>query len=68
MQIRPEEITSIIKQQIERYQINLQIDEVGTVMEIGDGIARIHGLEKAMAGELLLFPNEIYGMVLKKHP
>lgn len=64
MQIRPEEITSIIKQQIERYQINLQIDEVGTVMEIGDGIARIHGLEKAMAGELLLFPNEIYGMVL----
>ena len=64
MQIRPEEITSIIKQQIERYQINLQIDEVGTVMEVGDGIARIHGLEKAMAGELLLFPNEIYGMVL----
>jgi len=64
MQIRPEEITSIIKQQIERYQINLQIDEVGTVMEIGDGIARVHGLEKAMAGELLLFPNEIYGMVL----
>ena len=64
MQIRPEEITSIIKQQIERYQINLQIDEVGTVMEIGDGIARVHGLEKAMSGELLLFPNEIYGMVL----
>lgn len=64
MRIRPEEITSIIKQQIEKYQINLQIDEVGTVMEIGDGIARVHGLEKAMAGELLLFPNEIYGMVL----
>ena len=64
MQIRPEEITSIIKQQIEKYQVNLQVDEVGTVMEIGDGIARIHGLEKAMSGELLLFPNEIYGMVL----
>lgn len=64
MQMRPEEITSILKKQIERYQVDLQVDEIGTVMEIGDGIARVHGLEKAMAGELLLFPNEIYGMVL----
>ena len=64
MQMRPEEITSILKKQIERYQVDLQVDEIGTVMAIGDGIARVHGLEKAMAGELLLFPNEIYGMVL----
>ena len=64
MKMRPEEITSIIKQQIERYQVDLNVDDVGTVIEVGDGIARIHGLEKAMAGELLEFPNEVYGMVL----
>lgn len=64
MKMRPEEITAIIKQQIEHYQVDLNIDDVGTVIEVGDGIARIHGLEKAMAGELLEFPNGIYGMVL----
>lgn len=64
MKIRPEEITSIIKQQIENYQIDLNVDEVGTVIEVGDGIARIHGLEKAMAGELLEFPHDVYGLVL----
>lgn len=64
MKLRPEEITAIIKQQIERYQVDLNVDDVGTVIEVGDGIARIHGLEKAMAGELLEFPNEVYGMVL----
>lgn len=62
--MRPEEITAIIKQQIERYQVDLNVDDVGTVMEVGDGIARIHGLQKAMAGELLEFPYGIYGMVL----
>ncbi|MDT8903757.1 F0F1 ATP synthase subunit alpha [Anaeroselena agilis] len=64
MKLRPEEITAIIKQQIERYQVDLNVDDVGTVIEVGDGIARIHGLEKAMAGELLEFPNSVYGMVL----
>jgi len=64
MKMRPEEITAIIKQQIENYQVDLNVDDVGTVIEVGDGIARIHGLEKAMAGELLEFPHEIYGMVL----
>lgn len=62
--MRPEEITAIIKQQIEDYQVDLNVDDVGTVIEVGDGIARIHGLTKAMAGELLEFPNGIYGMVL----
>lgn len=64
MKMRPEEITAIIKQQIERYQVDLNVDDVGTVIEVGDGIARVHGLEKAMAGELLEFPYGIYGMVL----
>lgn len=64
MKMRPEEITAIIKQQIERYEVDLNVDDVGTVIEVGDGIARIHGLQKAMAGELLEFPHGIYGMVL----
>ena len=64
MKMRPEEITAIIKQQIERYQIDINIDDVGTVIEVGDGIARVHGLEQAMAGELLELPNDVYGMVL----
>ncbi|HWQ61194.1 MAG TPA: F0F1 ATP synthase subunit alpha [Negativicutes bacterium] len=64
MKLRPEEITAIIKQQIERYQVDLNVDDVGTVIEVGDGIARIHGLEKAMAGELLEFPGNVFGMVL----
>jgi F-type H+-transporting ATPase subunit alpha len=64
MNIRPEEITAIIKQQIENYQVDLNVDDIGTVIEVGDGIARIHGLAKAMAGELLEFPHEVYGMVL----
>ena len=62
--MRPEEITAIIKQQIERYQVDVNIDDVGTVIEVGDGIARVHGLEHAMAGELLELPNNVYGMVL----
>lgn len=64
MKMRPEEITSIIKQQIERYEVDLNVDDVGTVIEVGDGIARIHGLERAMSGELLEFPHGVYGMVL----
>jgi len=62
--IRPEEISSIIKEQIQRYVGKLEVSEVGTVMQVGDGISRVHGLEKAMAGELLEFPEGIYGMAL----
>ncbi|WP_040293082.1 F0F1 ATP synthase subunit alpha [Acetonema longum] len=64
MKLRPEEITAIIKQQIERYQVDLNVDDVGTVIEVGDGIAHIHGLQRAMAGELLEFDNNVYGMIL----
>jgi F0F1-type ATP synthase alpha subunit len=53
--LRPEEISSIIKQQIERYESALEVVDVGTVIQVGDGIARIYGLEKAMSGELLEF-------------
>ncbi len=64
MKINPDEITAIIKDQIKNYNVDLNVDEVGTVIEVGDGIAHIHGLEKAMAGELLDFGNDIYGLVL----
>ena len=64
MKIRPEEITAFIKQQIEQYQVDLAVDNVGTVIAVGDGIARIYGLQNAMAGELLEFPNGVFGMVL----
>ena len=64
MKLRPEEISSVIKEQIERYSTKLEVSDVGTVIQVADGIARIHGLENAMQGELLEFPGEIYGMVL----
>ncbi|HHW41912.1 MAG TPA: F0F1 ATP synthase subunit alpha [Syntrophomonadaceae bacterium] len=64
MNISAEEISSLIKTQIERYQSEIDIADVGSVIQVGDGIARVYGLEKAMAGELLLFPGEVYGMVL----
>lgn len=64
MSLQPEEISKLIKDQIKRYNDKIQIDEVGTIISIGDGIALIHGLQNAMAGELLKFPNDIYGMVL----
>ena len=64
MNLRPEEISSVIKEQINHYSTRLEVSDVGTVIQVADGIARIHGLEKAMQGELLEFPNEIYGMVL----
>ena len=64
MNLRPEEISSVIKEQIKRYSAELEVSDVGTVIQVADGIARIHGLEKAMQGELLEFPGEVYGMVL----
>jgi len=64
MSLRPEEISSVIKEQIQRYEDKLETKDVGTVLQVGDGIARIHGLEKCMAGELLEFPGEVFGMTL----
>lgn len=64
MNIRPEEISSIIKQQIESYQAAVDVVDVGTVIQVGDGIARIYGLQKAMSGELLEFPGGVYGMAM----
>ena len=64
MKLRPEEISSVIKEQIMKYKTELDVSNVGTVIQVADGIARIHGLEKAMQGELLEFPGDVYGMVL----
>ncbi len=64
MNLRPEEISSVIKDQIKRYASSLDVSDVGTVIQVADGIARVHGLENAMQGELLEFPGEVYGMVL----
>ena len=64
MDIKPSEISSLIKEQIKNYEHVMKSDDVGTVVRVGDGIALIYGLDKAMAGELLLFPGNVYGMVL----
>ena len=64
MNLRPEEISSVIKEQIKQYSTKLETSDIGTVIQVADEIARIHGLEKAMQGELLEFPGEVYGMVL----
>ena len=64
MNLKPEEISSVIKEEIKRYSSNMSVAEVGTVIQVADGIARIHGLEKAMQGELLEFPHGVRGMVL----
>ena len=64
MNLRPEENSSVIKEQIKNYSTKLEVSDVGTVIQVADGIARVHGLENAMQGELLEFPGEVYGMVL----
>lgn len=64
MSIRPEEISSILKKQIEDYDTKVEVSNVGTVIQVGDGIARIYGLQNAMAGEMLEFPGGVYGMAL----
>lgn len=64
MSLKPEEISKLIKDQIRKYDENLEIDETGTIITVGDGIALIYGLQNAMAGELLRFPGDVYGMVL----
>ena len=62
MEIRAEEISEIIKQHIKDYESSIEVSEVGTVISAGDGIARVHGLDRAMALELLEFPNNVYGL------
>jgi F-type H+-transporting ATPase subunit alpha len=64
MRLATEEIVAILKEKIAKYDLEIDAQETGTVLEVGDGIARVYGLEKAMAGELLLFPNDVYGMAL----
>src|SRR6266480_1014026 len=64
MQIKADEITQLIRQQIENYESKVAVDEIGTVITLGDGIARVHGLEKVMAGELLAFPHGLSGIAM----
>lgn len=63
-QIRADEISRVLKEQINQYNKKIEVSETGSVLSVGDGVARIYGLENAMAGELVEFPNEVYGMVL----
>ena len=62
--IKADEITKILREQIENYQQTLAVEEVGTVISVGDGIARIHGLDKCMAGEMIEFPHDVFGIAL----
>jgi F-type H+-transporting ATPase subunit alpha len=64
MKIRPEEITSVIKQRIRAFEDDLKVEDVGTVLEVGDGVARVYGLRSAMAGEMLDFGHDVYGIAL----
>ena len=64
MGLRPNEISALIKEQIKHYDDIIEQKDVGTVMTVGDGVSVIHGLDNAMLGELLLFPNDVYGMVM----
>ena len=64
MKIRPEEITAVIKQRIQEFEGDLEVEEVGTILEVGDGIARIYGLSTAIAGEMLDFGDDVYGIAL----
>src|SRR5499427_3937646 len=63
-QIKADEITQLIRQQIENYESKIAVDEVGTIITLGDGIARVHGLDKVMAGELLSFPHGVAGLAM----
>ena len=63
-QLRAEEISSIIKKQIRDFDTKLEVNETGTVISIGDGVARIHGLDKCMAGEMIELPGGLYGLAL----
>src|SRR5215470_13372955 len=62
--IKADEISKILREQIENYEQTVAVDEVGAIISVGDGIARVHGLEKVMAGEMLAFPHDVYGTAL----
>src|SRR5690348_17667482 len=64
MDIKAEEISKIIREQIGSYTVDVDVAEVGSIISIGDGIARVHGIENAMAGEMLEFPHGVYGVAL----
>ena len=64
VKLRPEEISSVIRKQIQQYTVKMEMSDVGTVIQVADGVARIYGLENAMQGELLEFPGQVYGMVM----
>src|SRR5213083_3226998 len=64
MEIKADEITKIIREQIEEYRAGVDVSEVGNVISVGDGIARVYGVEKVMAGELLEFPHGVMGLAL----
>ncbi len=63
-QINADEITQLLKEQIQNYDAEIRVDETGTIISLGDGIARIHGLDKAMAGEMLKFPHGVEGLAM----
>src|SRR5215471_2095587 len=63
-QIKADEITKLIREQIENYESSISVDETGTVITLGDGIARVYGLDKVMAGELLEFPHGVAGLAM----
>src|SRR6201995_6131737 len=65
-QIKADEITELLRQQIENFEQRIQVDEVGTVISLGDGIARVHGLDKVMAGELIEFPHGVAGLAMNR--
>ena len=64
MALRPDEISALIKEQIKHYDDVMEQKDVGTVMTVGDGVSVVHGLDNAMLGELILFPGDVYGMVM----
>ena len=64
MKLKPEEISSVLSQELNNYDRNLEVESVGTILQVGDGIARVHGLQDVMAGEMVKFPGDIFGMVL----
>ena len=63
-QIKADEITQLLKEQIQNYDAEISVDQVGTIISLGDGIARLHGLDKAMAGEMLKFPHGVEGLAM----
>lgn len=64
MKLRPEEISSVLSQELNKYDRDLEVESVGTILQVGDGIARVYGLQDVMAGEMVKFPGDIFGMVL----